>query len=597
MKKVIGTIILLILCVSLAACETGSTLEQLTQLHEQYNKTTDDSEYVNDDDILDKGPVKGGTLKLFTTEPDSLNPVLTKSALTSDILGLIYEGMTKLGKDQKAIPVLSDKWSVSSDGLVWEFHIRDGVKWHDGEALTAYDVEFTIQTILNPAIDSVYKPLLLNISACAALDSSTVMISLKKPNSFTPEMMNFPIIPKHQFTGADILSDHTPVGTGPYKFVSYTEGEDVVLKLNENWWQFDEDSDLKTSGMYIETIQANIYAHDENAMAAFQAGDADAVSISVNDYHRYKGRSDLTVRKYTSRNFEFITFNLNDPVFSDVYARRAVSLAIDRDKLISEVLPGEAEAAELPVLPSCWLEEELQLSYKSTITKATDISGATGEVSGNPSENTEAADAAASANTPEEILTLGGWKKNQQGYYKVIKGVRRYLETELLVNSNNSLRVSAAQKICEQLEQAGIKVKLVQLGWDELMTRINSGKYKMALIGLRVPQIPDISYLYSSSYLPESASSKSYSNAYNVAGYSDAAVNEYIQSLFSANNPEMKKAVYSQLKRKILSDCPYVGLYFLKDTMVYSKNLKGRLSPNTWDKYDDMSRWYKTEAN
>jgi len=615
MKKTIYTILSLAMCVILVSCQTGNTLEQLVELHDQYNTVTDDTEYDNDDDILDKGPVKGGTLKLFATEPDTLNPVLTKNALISDILGFVYEGMTKLGEDQKAIPVLSDQWSVSNDGLVWEFHIRDGVKWHDGEPFTAYDVEFTIQTILNSAIDSVYKPLLLNVSTYAAVDSSTIRIALKKPNSFMPEMMNFPILPKHQFTSTDVLSvskQMTPVGTGPYKFDSYTAGENIVLKLNENWWQFSEDEKLKTDGMYIETIQASIYKSEDDAMAAFQAGDADAVDISVNDYNRYKGRSDLTVKKYTSRNFEFISFNLNDPVFSDLYARKAVSLAIDRDKVISEVFPGEAEEADLPILPSCWLEDETVNDFSTTdIQKATDTekskteateTGATAETAktaqttqDNEAQITE--EAADDADTPEEVLMLGGWKKNQQGYYKVIKGARRYLETELLVNVNNSLRVNAAQIICKQLEQAGIKVKLVQLEWNEMMERVSSGKYKMALIGLRVPQVPDISYLYSGSYLPEFYSPKISNNAYDVSRYSDATVNGYIEMLFSENTPARKKAIYSQLKRKILSDCPYIGLYFLKDTMIYDKALKGSLSPHTWDKFNDMTHWYKVDIN
>ena len=102
--------------------------------------------------------------------------------------------------------MLSDRWTVTDDGLIWEFHIMEGVLWHDREPFTAYDVEFTIQTILNPAVNSPYKSLLLNVSRCVATDSSTVRISLKKPNSFMPEMMNFPVLPRHQFLTADVLT-------------------------------------------------------------------------------------------------------------------------------------------------------------------------------------------------------------------------------------------------------------------------------------------------------------------------------------------------------------------------------------------------------
>ncbi len=577
-------IILVIQCIFLTACQTGRELKQLQRLHDQYNAKTDESEYTNDDDVLDRGPEKGGVLNLFTTEPDTLNPILTKNAFTADILSFVYEGMTKLDENQKAKAVLADRWSVSDDGLIWEFHIRDGVKWHDGELLTAYDVEFTIQTLLNPGISSVYKPLLLNISTCAAVDSSTIRIALKKPNSFMPEMMDFPIIPKHLFIDMDILSSSglmKPVGTGPYRFDSHTEGESVVLKLNEDWWNFNENETLKIGSMYLETIQANIFKNAEDMMAAFQSGAADVAAITVNEYHKYKGRTDLNIKKYTSRDFEFISFNLDDPVLSDIYARKAISSAIDREKIINELLPGDAVLAELPVLPSSWIE-----GYSTSQAPAEE------ETSGESDETLTTGQNEAVSIT-EDILIKGGWKKNQQGYYKVIKGVRRYLSTELAVNSNNSIRVRAAQMICEQLEAAGIKVKLVQMGWNELVSNVNAGKHKMAFIGCRVPQIPDVSYLYSNSYLPESLSSKTSANAKNISGYSDPEVDDFITALFTENDMRRRVVVYNELKRKVLDDCPYVGLYFMRDAMVYSKEIKGRMMPDTWNRFNDMTSWYK----
>ena len=209
--------------------------------------------------------------------------VLTTNSYTADFLGLIYEGLTRLDENQRALPVLSDRWTVSDDGLIWEFHIRDGILWHDGEAFTAYDVEFTIQTILNPSIDSPYKSLLLNVSKCVATDSSTVRIALKKPNSFTPEMMSFPIIPKHQFSTVDVLTasrDLKPVGTGPYRFVSYDGAENIMLTLYDDWWCLNADQNLKSEGMYIENIQVNIFRKAEDAMGAFQSGDVDVVGLN-----------------------------------------------------------------------------------------------------------------------------------------------------------------------------------------------------------------------------------------------------------------------------------------------------------------------------
>jgi peptide/nickel transport system substrate-binding protein len=608
MKKAYKIIIYIVLCLLLTSCQTDYELEQLQQLHQKYDNAQEKGSYVNDFDVLDSGPVKGGTLKLYTTEPDTLNPVLTANTYTADIMSFVYEGLTRLDNEQRAVPVLADSWTVSEDGLIWNFHIRDGVNWHDGEPFTAYDAEFTIQTIMNPSVKSVYKPLLMNISSCMAVDSSTLKIALKKPNSFLPEMMDFPIIPKHKFTGMDVMSASEktePVGTGPYRFEEYTPGDSIKLSLNNDWWYLKENAELNTDGMFLEAIQAVVIKSADDAMEVFQSGNADIASVSVSEYYKYRGRTDLTVKKYTSRNYEFIAFNLREPVLTDVYARKAISMAIDRERIISELLPGDADAAELPVLPESWISDldgvtaqilpdsgpEAQNSQAAPpLAEGSKASGKTAE--NGDSEEDQLSD----AKTPGDILTLGGWKDSKQGYYKSIKGVRRYLDVELLVNSNNSLRVSAAQMVCAQLEEAGIHAKLVQVEWDELVKKVNAGKFDMVFMGLRVPQIPDISFMYSSGYLPEGYLGNAI-KAYNVAGYSNAKVDAYISALFSENDTDRKKALFKGMNDQIEADCPYVGMYFLRDTMIYSKEIKGQTVPYTWNKFNDITRWYKPVAN
>ncbi len=597
MKKAYKLAIYMISCLLLTSCQTNYELEQLQQLHKKYDTAVKHSNTDINFDVLDSGPVKGGTLKLFTTEPDTLNPILTKNTYVADIASFIYEGLTKLDAEQRALPALADSWTVSQDGLIWNFHIREGVNWHDGEPFTAYDAEFTIQTIMVPSVNSVYKPLLLNISSCMAVDSSTLSIALKKPNSFLPEMMNFPILPKHMFASSDVLAasgEFDPVGTGPYKFEAYVPGEKIRLSLNNEWWRLKENAGSDNDGMYISAIEAVILKDTDEAMEAFQAGNVDVAEISVNEFHKYKGRTDLNIKKYTSRNYEFIAFNLNDPVFTDVYARKAVSMAIDRSKIISELMPGEAEAADLPVLPESWISDIDGVSTYVLPNESPETAESNSANEPAPNDVTEE-DELTAAKTPADVLAAGDWKNNNQGYYKTIKGARRYLKVELLVNSNNSLRLKAAQMVCAQLEEAGIPAKLVQVDWNELLKRVDSGKFNMVFMGCRVPQIPDISFMYSSAYLPESYSANARS-AYNVAGYENTRADAYITALFSENDPDRKRAIYKGLIEQIEADCPYVGMYFLKDTMICSKELKGQVEPNTWNKFNDLTKWYKPVA-
>lgn len=574
-KYTVFTVVLMFIFM-FTACNNAS-LSDLLQI-EPYTDGNKEQSFKADYDILDKGPVSGGTLNLFSTEPDTLNPLLTKNVYAADFLGFVYEGLVYLDKEQKAVPLLSDGWTVSDDGLIWNFHIREGVKWHDGQSLTAEDIEFTIKTLLTPGIDSVYTPLLLNILTFAAVDSSNLKMILKKPNSFTAEMMTFPIIPKHLSLHTNVLSpsdDFKPIGTGPYRFVSYSEKENVVLTSDKGWWYLTTEGNTAKDAMYIKTINIKIFKNHNEAMAALQAGQIDIAGIKSTDFARYNGRTDLVIKKYTSRDFEFLALNLNNNVIEDVYARKAITLAIDRDKLVNNTLLGEAVASELPIMDECWI---------NNLRKASSI------------EAVEAAaiDDVSLARTPEEALEMGGWKKNQQGYYKVIGGLRKYLKLEVIVNSNNSIRVHTAQEVCNMLENAGIQATCIQLEWNEYLTRLNTSKYDIAMTGCRVPQIPDISYLYSESYISTALPIKN-ERAGNISGYLNLSVDENIEKMFASKDTERIQQIFNDTADILINDSPYIGLYFLREAMVYSRNIRGPLTPYVWERYSDIRFWYKLE--
>jgi len=573
-KKITAIIILILYAFVLCACNSA-TWSDLLQI-EQYSGDGTDNLNKADYDILDSGPVSGGTLNLFSTEPDTLNPLLTKNIYVADFLGFIYEGLTYLNEKQKAVPLLSDEWTVSDDGLTWNFHIREGVRWHDGQNFTAEDVEFTFQTLMTPGINSVYSPLLHNISTFAAVDSYNFKIILKKPNFFTAEMMTFPILPKHLSLNINILSkteDFKPVGTGPYKFVSYAQNKNAVLTANDNWWYLGAAGITTKDSMYIKTININIFRSYKDAMAALQEGKIDVAEIKSGDFEKYNGRTDLVMKKYTSRDFEFLALNINNPILEDIYVRKAITLAIDKDRLVSNTLLGEAVVSDLPVMQESWINDAREASSAEAVETAGIY-----EVS--------------SAKTPDEALEMGGWKKNQQGYYKVIGGVRKYLKLEVIVNKNNSVRANTAREVCNMLQKAGIDASCVELEWNEYLTRLNTSKFDIAMTGVRVPQIPDISFLYSESYISNPLPIKNES-ASNISGYFNLEADENIAAMYASKDPERVKEIFNDTANILLNDSPYIGLYFLREAMVYSRNIRGPLAPYVWKRYNDIIYWYK----
>jgi peptide/nickel transport system substrate-binding protein len=512
------------------------------------------------DDVIDNGPVKGGTLKLFSTSPDTLNPIITNNRYVEGFEGFIFESMVTLDKSQKPIPCLSDEWNVSADGLIWNFHIRNNVFWHDGQPFTSEDIEFTVDTILKNNINSVYKKNVENIANFSAVDKDDFKIILKKANSFTAELMTFPIIPKHYFLGEDILKtgkNMKPIGTGPYKFQAYNEKKSISLIANDKWWKAREPSSSVPNAPLIDSISINIYNDGNEQLNAFQTRDVDVVSLGPEESSRYSGRTDLTIKKFTGRNYEFVSFNLSKPLIADVSLRQAIANTLDKIKIVNDLLPGEAVASDVPIMPDTWL-------YDTNIVSLT--------------PNIQAS---------KDMLLKDGWKEDNGVLYKNINGIITPLNLEILVNEDNETRVRVAEKISEQLKEIGINLTVTKLAWDDEQKLIGSRKYDMALLGWSIASIPDISFAYSTDEI---------ATGRNIAGYSNKDVDKYLQDIILENDPNKKKALFINMKDIINAEVPYIGLYFYDNAMLYNNRVRGVMNPYVWNNFSDITQWYLPEG-
>lgn len=537
-------------------------------------------------DVMDKGPVKGGTLKLFTTSPDSFNPIFTRNSYVQDFLGLVYEGLTRLNEKQEAVAMLSDKWSVSQDGLVWNFHIRAGVKWQDGEPFTSKDVEFTVSSILNGKTNSQYKDLLKDVVAYSSPDQENFRVELNKPNSFLPQLMSFPVIAKHQFSTKAASDDGTgfkPVGTGPYSFESYSKDKKIKLTVNRSWW-YALASENPEQLQYIKNLEIMVYKTPKEAMNAFQNNDIDIASIDASDMSKYYGRTDIIIRKYTSRNFLFAAFNLSGRVSGDVSVRQAVNLAIDRKSIIHDIFDGCATQSDIPVNPDCWILNETQ--------PGNTVPTGTGEYpTPAVTVGTASAGTLPEGTTPAAVLEAGGWKKGSQYYYNNAGGIWRELKLEILTANTNPQRIKIADKLCAQLNAAGIAASVVQLDWDKFTQRIAAKKYDLAVMGLRTGRSADVSYLYTNNTLIANNSANG-DHAWDIAGYNNITVDNYLQKILSGDSNGSISGYFKEMSEVIKADLPYIGLCFPDEAVIYRKNVRGIFQPNTWNKYFDITKWY-----
>ncbi|HEX2927883.1 MAG TPA: peptide ABC transporter substrate-binding protein, partial [Ruminiclostridium sp.] len=525
MKKALRLLSLLLISgLLLSACTVNLNKKPANQ---------DNNIYEDKYDVLDKGPEKGGSLRLFSTPVDTLNPILTNNQYVQDFLGLVFEGLYKLDEHQQLVPVLAEGSAISPDGLKLTITLKKNITWQDKAQLKPEDVVFTINTILNTANNSVYAANLQNIASVAAGSDNSVVITLKKPDSLMLYDMTFPVIPMHYFQNEKInvknsRKNLSPIGTGPYTFVSYNNKTGIKLKSNEDWWNKEGASTVSegtgqqtvnTTGSalsipYIQTVEIKIFPNSGAATTSFQSRDVDAVTADYNEFRKYIGRTDITLKRYPGKNYEFLSLNIKKGPMTDKNIRNAVDGFIDKQKLIDAALPGIAVSAELPVLPNSWIYQLVNTEqYQNT-------------------------------KTAKQLMTKSGYVLTGNNKY-VSKSSSKAISLTLIVNQDDALRVNSANTIAAQLIKNGIAVQVEKLKWENVQNRIKSGSYDMAMLGYRISSKPDLSFAYSTENIK---------SGLNTAGYSNPAVDNYLQQILTQSDTEKQKSVYSNLLKTVLDD-------------------------------------------
>lgn len=283
----------------------------------------------------------------WTSEPDNLNPFIGYESASYQIWALNYD---KLGYNDAAtlkdVPGLAESWTVSSDGKVWTFHIRQGVKWQDGQPLTADDVVFTYNFIIDNQI-STYAMHVATIEKVTATDDYTVVMKCSKP---TTNMLDtyIPILPKHIWskvsgkTVATTYRNNPPiVGSGPFQTVEFKKGKYVRMVANTDYWR---------GSPKIDEVIFEYYTNADSMVQDLKAGNIDACwGVPDAQLSSLSSTPGITAASYNTKGFDELAFNCYkgskskgaaacaDPAF-----RRALNWAVDKDKIISVVYGGKA---------------------------------------------------------------------------------------------------------------------------------------------------------------------------------------------------------------------------------------------------------------
>jgi len=477
---------------------------------------------------------RGGRLSMvINPEPATLILGLNLQAPTQTVGGKIYEGLLAFDKSLKPVPSLAKSWAVSDDGLTYTFQLQDDVKWHDGEAFTSADVDFSLGTML-PQTHPIARTTMASIESIETPNADTVVITLKKPFSafLTALAMNTaPMMPKHIYEGTDYKknpANATPIGTGPFKFQEWKKGEYIQLVRNEDYW---------IEGLpYLDEILFRVIPDEAARAIALERGDVQVTSFSDIEYvdiDRFRQSPDFDV---TYEGYEFfsplswIEINHRKGPLGDKRYRQALMYAIDRDFIADAIWFGSAKAATGPITSTMQFYDPDVSKYALNLAKA------------------------------EALL-------EEMGLTKDASGVRN--KVKLLCLPYGTTFVRTCEYIKQALSKVGIDVTLETVDRGTWAQKVSNWDYELTLDFIYQLGHPAIGV--HRTYVSSNIRNVLFSN---TMGY----VNEDIDDLFaqatSETDQDRLQEVYSKAQDILVEDVPVSWLVEMKFPTVYRNTVR-----------------------
>lgn len=485
-------------------------------------------------------PAPGGDLvEGMVGAPQRLNPLLNDAnPVDQTLTNLIFDGLTRYDEKGRLTPALAREWTVSEDGRTIGFTLRDDVRWHDGEPLTADDVAFTYGLMQDenfpglPGLTTLWR----NVTITVASETG---ITFTLPTPYGPflDATTRGILPAHQLEGvtaatlADHPFNHAPIGTGPFMVVPGDDWQTTgQLRLAPNpvhWWQ----------GTQLSSLIFRFYPDNEALLQAFDAGEIQAIS-SVPDELLPAAADRPGMRLFTApdERYSQLLFNQTEsgaPALRSANFRKALAYSLDREALIDTALNGQGLPLDGPYLPTSWAYNPGQLtSY--TYQPA----------------------------TADNLFAESGWPLPGEGGIRQREGVT--LTLRLLV-PDVPLRLALAQAIVEQWRAAGIEGIVEAVPAAELLDRLAQRQFDVALVEVEPLGDPDLYDFWSQEAIIRGQ---------NYAGWNSQRPSEALEAARQLWNVDERRPYYDAFLRFYEADLPALTLYQHVYTYALSDSVK-----------------------
>lgn len=296
-----------------------------------------------------------GLVYYWNSDPRSLDPALSTDVVTGEAAALLFDNLTQFNPDGKIIPGLAKSWTVSPDGLTWTFQLRSGVSFHDGQPLTASTVESSLLRALGMAgqgarlwaLEPIVGAIAVRDSGAASLkglqvvDDTTLAFSLVEPLNIFPKLLAMPVA---AIVPAQVKADfgQAPVGSGPWRFLSWSHDDQLVLVRNPNWWGGSPRSD---------TLTVRIIPEMFTQAAEYESGRLSVVEVPVGETSRWRSGHSTELQQQQSMRAIYVAINTTRGPLTDVRVRRALNQAVNIPAILAQVAQGRGVAAAGSIPP------------------------------------------------------------------------------------------------------------------------------------------------------------------------------------------------------------------------------------------------------
>jgi len=498
-----------------------------------------------------EAPVRGDTIiEGSIGDASTLLPALASDSASFDVIGLVYNGLVRYDKDLVLEPELAERWEVSPDGLRITFHLRRGVKWHDGADFTAADVEFTYRTMIDPKTPTAYGEDFKQVRKFEVLDPLTVRVTYEKP--FAPALASwgFSVMPKHLLAGKDITASplaRAPVGTGPYRLREWKSGEKIVLEAYDGYWE---------GRPNIDRVVYRIIPDTATMFLEMRAGNVDMMGLEPLQYTRQTDtdafRKNFRKYRYLASAYTYLGFNLERPLFQDRRVRQAISHAINKQEVIDIVLLGLGQEATGPYKPGTWAHNANVRKYPYDPARA------------------------------QTLLADAGWGRTGPDGVLVKEG-KRFAFT-VVTNQGNKLRAKVAEIIQKNLKAVGIDVEIRIIEWAAFLKEyVHPRKFDAVILGWTIPQDPDAYDIWHSS--------KTGPAELNHVSFKNAEADALIERGRRTFDQEERRKAYARFQEILAEEQPYVFLYVPDALPIVAARFRGITPAPAGISYNFIKWW------